>query len=100
MDCSERIIIYVCVTNISGIPERRHTTLGEVFCDQVLGKKFQPVLDTTSYDFVHIPGDFDSPEPLNRWFILDLHVTSELSQEEVAQIPHCVYKASCPNNNW
>lgn len=89
-----RIIIYACVTDIDGCPQRRHVKIGEEFCETVLNRAFHPTLHPAGYDHIHIPADFDSPKPLKRWFILDLEVTQLLNQEDVLQLPHQVYLAS------
>ena len=92
-----RIIIYACVTDIDGCPQRRHVKIGETFCAAILERAFNPTLHPTGYDHVHIPADFDSQNPLKRWFILDLDVTQQLGKEEILQLPHQVYLASQQN---
>jgi methylsterol monooxygenase len=89
-----RIIIYACVTDIDGFPQRRHVKIGGDFCEIVLNRAFNPTLHPSGYDHIHIPADFDSQKPLKRWFILDLDVTQPLNQEDVLQLPHQVYLAS------
>ncbi|KAL4936217.1 hypothetical protein BDV06DRAFT_233630 [Aspergillus oleicola] len=89
-----RVVIYALVTDIPGIPERRFTTLGEMFCEQILGRGLDRAVKPSSYDFVHIPPDFDSEDPIKRWFIMDLNVREELSREDVQHLPHLVYLAS------
>lgn len=96
-DTPRRVIIYTCVTDITGDPQRRHNTLGETFCKQVLGREFRAELQPSCYDHVHIPPDFDSDRPLKRWFILDLGVVQQLTPEAVARLPHSVYLASRQN---
>lgn len=89
-----RIVIYARVTDIDGCPQGRHVKIGEEFCENILSPPFRPSVHPEGYDHVHIPGDFDSQEPLKRWFILDLDVTQPLSEEDVLQLPHQVYLAS------
>lgn len=89
-----RIAIYACVIDITRCPQRGHITLGEAFCGIVLGREFHFKLHPAGYDHVHIPADFDSLEPLKRWFILDVDVIQPLSKEEVLQLPHPMYLAS------
>jgi hypothetical protein len=89
-----RIIIYTCVTDIDGCPQRRHVKIGEDFCATMLNRGFNPTLHPAGYDHVHIPADFDSEKPLKRWFILDLDVVQTLNQEDVLQLPHEIYLAS------
>jgi methylsterol monooxygenase len=92
-----RIIIYACVTDIDGCPQRRHAKIGEDFCATILNRGFNPTLHQAGYDHVHIPANFDSQQPLKRWFILDLDVVQTLSQEDVLQLPHEIYLASQQN---
>lgn len=89
-----RIVIYACLTDIDGCPQGRHVNVGKDFCQAVLNRPFNSTLRPDGYDHVHIPGDFDSQEPLKRWFILDLDVTRPLNKEDVLRLPHQVYLAS------
>jgi methylsterol monooxygenase len=95
-----RVIIRVCVSEIPGDPQRRHTTLGEAVCRQVLNREFTTDLQASGYDHVHIPADFDSDGPLNKWFIFDFGVKEELSTDEVLQIPHLVFLARLDGDKW
>lgn len=90
---STRIIIYACVTDIDGCPQRRHLKLGEELCS-TLDRPFNTTLLPAGYDHIHIPADFDSETPIKRWFVVDLDVNKTLSREEVSEIPHKVYLAS------
>jgi methylsterol monooxygenase len=92
-----RIIIYACVTDIDGCAQRRHVRLGEDFCSFTLHRPLNSTLDPACYDHIHIPADFDSEQPLKRWFILDLNVTQPLNKEEMSLLPHQVYLASLQN---
>jgi methylsterol monooxygenase len=92
-----RIIIYACVTDIDGCPQRRHVKIGEAFCERILNRALSPTLHPAGYDHIHIPADFDSQDSLKRWFILDLDVTQQLDQKDVLNIPHKVYLASQQN---
>lgn len=96
-DTPRRVMVYVHVTDIAGDPQRRHNSLGETLCKQILGREFHAELQPSCYDHVHIPADFDSDQPLKRWFIFDLSVRQQLTAEAVTQIPHSVYMASCQN---
>ncbi|GAT19423.1 similar to An18g02620 [Aspergillus luchuensis] len=89
-DIPRRVIMWVRVTDISGDPQRRHISLGEAFCKQILKRDFHAELHPSCYDHVHIPPDFDSDCPLKS-------VKQQLTAEDVAQIPHSVYLASCQN---
>ena len=96
-DTPRRVMVYAHVTDIAGDPQRRHNVLGKLFCKQILGRDFHVDLQPSCYDHVHIPADFDSDQPLKRWFIFDLGVKQQLTAEAVAQIPHSVYMASYQN---
>ncbi|PKY01764.1 hypothetical protein P168DRAFT_241715 [Aspergillus campestris IBT 28561] len=96
-DPPRRVMVYARVTDIAGDPQRRHNSLGETFCKQILGRDFHAELQPSFYDHVHIPADFDSDQPLKRWFIFDLGVKQQLTAEAVAQMPHSVYMASRQN---
>ncbi|KAL4951903.1 hypothetical protein BDW69DRAFT_201135 [Aspergillus filifer] len=93
-DSSTRVIIYSRATDIPGVPERRFITLGEIFCEEVLGRELHWVINPSSYDFVHIPPGFDSKDSIKRWFIMDLNVREELSRVDLQHLPHLVYLAS------
>ncbi|KAL3471209.1 hypothetical protein BJX99DRAFT_263488 [Aspergillus californicus] len=95
-----RIIIYVCVADIPGNPQRRHITLGDAVCADLLSRKFYAALQPTVYDHVHIPADLDSPLPLKRWFVFDLNVQETLSYTDVTRLPHRVYLASRQGDDW
>jgi hypothetical protein len=92
-----RIIVYACVTDIEGSPQRRHTRLGEAFCSSILNRPFNPTIRPIGYDIIHIPGDFDSEQPLKRCFILDLNVTQPLNKKDTMELPHQIYFASRQN---
>jgi methylsterol monooxygenase len=97
---STRIIIYVCVADIPGSPQRRHIALGDAVCRDLLNRKFHATLHPAVYDHVHIPPDFDSVIPLKRWFIFDLNVREALSYNDVTRMPHLVYLASRQGDEW
>jgi len=91
-----RVIICVYVTDIPGEPLRRHTTLGELFCDQVLHRQLNSQLNPSCYDGMHIPEGIDSDNRVKRWLIYDINVQGPLNQEELLNIPHKVFLA-CKN---
>ncbi|KAI9759977.1 MAG: hypothetical protein M1840_002754 [Geoglossum simile] len=95
-----RVIIRVCVSDIPGDPLARHQTLGDQFCQQTLLRPFSTKLQASGYDHVHIPGGFDLDKRVNRWFIYDLNVTTELEKEGLDTIPHMVFCASRQNDHW
>ena len=96
-DIPRRVIVHVCVTNVPGDPQRRHNTLGEILCKQVLGREFHAKLQPPCYDHVHIPADIDSDQPLKRWFIFDITVKQQFDTKAVTQLPHSVFLASWQN---
>ena len=91
--CPIHVIMWVCVTDIPDGPQRRHNTLGDAFCREVLNQDFNKQLQASGYDHVYIPVDFDSNLSLKRWFIFDLNVKEELNEKDVLQILHLVYLA-------
>lgn len=95
-----RIIIRVCVTDIPGEISRRPDTLGQIFCSEVLHRDFNPDINLSGFDSIHIPPSFESLQPINQWFICDLNVVCELEKEELLAIPHRVYHASLVDGTW
>ena len=93
-DLPQRVIIYARVSDVPDNPQRRHITLGDLLCKEVLNQGFHPQLQVTGYDHVHIPARFGSAKPFKRWFIFDLNVVTKLAREDVARIPHQVFLAS------
>lgn len=91
-----RVIVRVRVTDIPGKPLRRHTTLAEIFCNQVLHRPLNPQPNPSCYDGMHIPEGIDSDNPVKRWLIYDINVQGPLNQEELLDIPHKVFLA-CKN---
>lgn len=89
-----RIVIYACVTDIDGWPQSRYVKIAGAFCENVLNRAFNHTLNPEGYDHIHIPGDFDSLQPLRRWFILDLDVIQRLDKEDVLRLPHQVFLAT------
>jgi hypothetical protein len=88
-----RVIIRVSVTDIPGKPLRRHTTLGEIFCNQILHRSFNSQPNPSCYDGMHIPEGVDSVLPVKRWFIYDINVRGPLDREQLLDIPHQVFLA-------
>jgi hypothetical protein len=96
----KRVLLYVCLTDMPGNPQARHTMLGNAFCRFIIQRDFQQQPEPSGYDHIHIPPDFDSIKPLKRWFILDLGVVETLDETQVSQIPHKVYLASHQGHEW
>jgi len=94
-----RVVIYVVVTDIPGEALRRHTTLGEDFCQQILKREFHPQQGEVR-DGVTVQGEFDKEEAVKRWFIYDLDVTQSLDQNQLLEVPHQVYAASRTDSGW
>ena len=94
--CSIRVIMWVCVTDIPDAPQRRHNTLGDAFCREVLNRGYNKQLQASGYDNVHIPADFDLDLSLKRSFIFYLNVKAEFNKKDVL----LVYLASRQNDKW
>jgi methylsterol monooxygenase len=89
-----RVVIYVTVTDIDALPpQTRHIQIGEQFC-KYTDREFHVTLNPALYYHIRIPADFDSPEPVRRWSILDLNVTQALDKEDVCKLPHQVFLAT------
>ncbi|KAL4943989.1 hypothetical protein BDV06DRAFT_220758 [Aspergillus oleicola] len=95
-----RIVVCVCVSDIPGNPQARHIALGDAVCRDLFSRKLHTTVCPAVYDHVHIPGDFDSDQPLKRWFIFDLNVKETLSRNDVTRLPHLVYRASREGDKW
>jgi hypothetical protein len=94
-----RVVIWVVVTDIPGEPLRRHTTLGEDFCQQTLHRQFRAQPGDV-HDGVSVPDGFEKGEAVKRWFVYDLDVTKSLDQSQLMEILHQVYIASRKDNEW
>ncbi|KAL4986290.1 hypothetical protein BDW68DRAFT_178907 [Aspergillus falconensis] len=97
---SMRVLVFARVSDIPGHPQARHIALGDLLTGDLLGRKFHAIPRLPVYDHVHIPADFDSSQPLERWFIFDLNVGESLSRIEVTRLPHLVYLASRQGDQW
>ncbi|KAI9368729.1 hypothetical protein BJX61DRAFT_202412 [Aspergillus egyptiacus] len=97
---SMRIFVCVSVADIPGNPQRRHITLGNAVCRDLLSWRFRATPHPAVYDHVHIPADFDSASPVKRWFVFDLNVRERLSYHDVTKLPHRVYLASRQGDEW
>jgi len=93
-----RIILHVRVTDLPGCPQDRHNTLGKLFCEHVLHRKFHNKIQVSNYDFMHLPPQLD--KPVRRWFIFDSNVNCPLEKEEVLSLPRSVYYVSRPKDEW
>ncbi|RDW64321.1 uncharacterized protein DSM5745_09732 [Aspergillus mulundensis] len=97
---SMRVLVYARVTDIPGLPQKRYLALGDLVARQLLSRNFHASVHPPVYDHVHIPADFDSEQPLERWFIFDLNVRKALPRSELLQLPHLVYFASRQGDKW
>lgn len=97
---SQRVILHVCVTDLPGSPQNRHNFLGELFCRQVLRRSFNNKLQISSYDYMHLPPNFDTDNPVVRWFICDLNVNCRLDRNGLLSLPHKVYYVSRQKDEW
>ena len=93
-----RIIVKAYITDLPGTPQERHRSLGDLICQQLLGRKINVSFKDSTYDHIHIPGDFDSDRPVHKYFIYDLNITRALEKEELLQIPHLVYSINRNND--
>lgn len=99
MDTSpQRVVLQIYVTDLPGSPQNRHNVLGEAVCKQILKRGFNNQIRKSSYDYMHIPPNFDTDKRVRRWFICDLNVKCRLSKEEVFDLPHKVYSISWQKN--
>jgi len=97
---SRRVILHICVTDLPGSPQNRHNFLGELFCQQVLKRNFNNKLQTSNYDYMHLPPNFDTDKPVLRWFVCDLNVNCRLDRNELLSLPHRVYFVSRQKDEW
>jgi hypothetical protein len=95
-----RIVIHARVTDIPGDPRERDITLGQLFSAKVPCRSFQQKITPEGYDHVVIPPQFDSEEPVKRWFIYDLNVKGKKTREELLRTPHKVYLACKQEGDW
>ncbi|KAL4917037.1 hypothetical protein BDW62DRAFT_202200 [Aspergillus aurantiobrunneus] len=98
---SRRAIVWTRVTDIPGCPQDRHAALGESFCRRVLGRELMSTVPyfrhdraPDCYDHVHIPWYFDSEEPRNAFFVIDLAVRGRIAREDNGRIPYTIYGAT------
>ncbi|OCK73608.1 hypothetical protein K432DRAFT_430502 [Lepidopterella palustris CBS 459.81] len=96
----QRVILHICVTDLPGSPQNRHNVLGNAFCQQILKRAFNNKLQTSKYDYMHLPPNFDTDKSVRRWFVLDLDVNCRLEKDEVLALHHQVYFVSRQNNEW
>jgi hypothetical protein len=97
---ARRVLLRVRVTDIPGPNQKRFYTLGNDFSQHQFERMIQDKPSLSGYDHPHIPGDFDSDEPLKRWFIYDFNVEGPLTKEQTLALPHEVYVASRQGEHW
>lgn len=95
-----RIIIHARVTDIPGELGRRYLTLIELFAKKLMDRPFQRQITPDGYDGSTIPPDFDSDQPIKRWFIYDLNVKGPKTREELVATTHKVYLACKRDEDW
>lgn len=95
-----RVLLRVSVTDIPGCKQKRFHTLGNDFSLYQLKRPIRDKPSLLGYDHPHIPGEFDSEQPLKRWFIYDFNVEGPLTEEQTLALPHDVYLASRQGQNW
>ena len=92
-----RIVIRARVTDIPGKPLDRFYTLGQLFCKQTPKGSFDEDPEHSPHDHAHVPGGFDSDEPLKRYFIYDLNIDQFLDTKDV---PYQVFLACKNDDKW
>ncbi|KAF2653135.1 hypothetical protein K491DRAFT_694949 [Lophiostoma macrostomum CBS 122681] len=97
---ARRVLLRVSVTDIPGCRQKRFHTLGNEFSLCQLKRPIRDEPRLSGYDHPHIPGEFDSEQPLKRWFIYDFNVEGPLTNEQTWSLPHDVYLASRQSKNW
>jgi hypothetical protein len=95
-----RVAIYVCPTDIPGIPQDRQNKVAQLFCDKNFSRPFNPTLNPVNYDFSHALPGFDSDTRTKIWFLVDLNVTSRLDGTDLLNIPHQAYLLSKQADEW
>lgn len=95
-----RVLIRIRPRDIPGKVLGRPNSLGRLFCKEVLDRDFQPLINTSGFDFVHVPPRFETELPVAEWFICDLNIVSELQKEDLMKIKHEVYLASLVDGKW
>lgn len=104
MDISEnepiRVLIYVRVTDLPGIPQARYHAVGQIVSQQLLSRDYKPNVQAPSYDYVHTAAKFDSDKPVREYFICDFNVTCRYSKPEILLLPHYVYYLSLQKDKW
>ena len=95
-----RVAIYVCPTDVPGIPQDRQNQVAQLFCDEIFGRPFNPDLNTVNYDFSHALPGFDSDTGTKIWFLVDLNVTSRLDAADLLKISHQAYLLSKQADGW
>jgi hypothetical protein len=94
-----RVAIKVKVTDIEGEPVGRVPTMARIFASAVLKRNFNFDPNARPRDQMHFLPRFDSPNPVEAWFLYDFNYDDRV-QQDLARIPHDVYLASFVNGIW
>lgn len=89
-----RVIIWARVMDIPSKPGARPGCLGDIFCQQVLGREMNHDLNAACHDADHCLPFFDSQNDVRAWFLHDFNVTGPLDKTEVVKVAHRVYLAT------
>jgi len=95
-----RVILRVCPKDLPGHPRDRQNTAASLFSERILNRPFNRDIRASKYDFAHATPNFDSDEPVRRWYICDLNVTGPLPREDILSLPHAVYQMSLQRGEW
>lgn len=95
-----RVVIRVRVQDIPSDRYRRVRCLGNIFCEQVLGREMNHALEAECHDADHYLPSCDSANDVKAWFIYDFNVTGPLDKAELMKIPHRVYLATRQEDSW
>lgn len=88
-----RVCIRMSLQNIPGEILRRPLTLGNIYCESQLKRKFKTAGDGHSFDDLHIPPGVESEEDVKRWFIYDFGVQGKVDSSDYDKIVHEAYRA-------
>ncbi|KAK5167842.1 uncharacterized protein LTR77_007541 [Saxophila tyrrhenica] len=98
----QRVIIRANVKSIPGDPLARPFALGELYSQQVLhrslresgpGDEPDDEQSPVGFDAVHLLPGFDSPNPIQGWFVFDIDVRREMGKKNICTLPHYNYSA-------
>ena len=80
-----RVALKYKTTNVPGLPHERAQRVANDFASSIIFRSF-----SYAQDFIHLPSDFDCPEPKSIWILCDFNVHTPIS--EVKDIPLQCFK--------